>query len=241
MLVEIGTTMKIEKIQHFKLKDIILISSLPDMGKVGGLVSGHFAKKLNVKLAAKLVLSDKPWVMQQGGLVNLPHDEYSIFVEEQKSVVIFTGDNQPQDGASVFEMCKILLSAVREMGNIKLVISSGGYIPKQPGNGDRIFGVATNAKLLGELRPLGVEILGPDINSITWFNGLVLGLAKEQNLDGVGLFGEIADTETPQYRAAKNIVTTIGRIIKMEIDTKELEGRVAPPSSELKKSSPGIG
>ena len=32
-----GTVMKIDKIQDFNLKDITLISSLPDMGKVGGL------------------------------------------------------------------------------------------------------------------------------------------------------------------------------------------------------------
>ena len=38
--------MKVNKIQDFKLKDIILISSLPDMGKVGGLVTQHLNKKI---------------------------------------------------------------------------------------------------------------------------------------------------------------------------------------------------
>ncbi|KAG2479335.1 MAG: hypothetical protein NPMRd3_610001, partial [Nitrosopumilales archaeon] len=38
--------MKIAKIQDFNLKDITLISSLPDMGKVGGLVTQHLTKTL---------------------------------------------------------------------------------------------------------------------------------------------------------------------------------------------------
>ena len=41
--------MKIEKIEDFSLKDITLISSLPDMGRVGGLVTQHLSKKLSSK------------------------------------------------------------------------------------------------------------------------------------------------------------------------------------------------
>ena len=42
--------MQIKQTQEFNLKDIILIASLPDMGKVGGIVSGYLAKKLTVSL-----------------------------------------------------------------------------------------------------------------------------------------------------------------------------------------------
>jgi len=93
--------MQIKQTQEFNLKDIILIASLPDMGKVGGIVSGYLAKKLTVKPAATLVVSDKPWVNQKDGVVELAHDEYRLLVDEINSIVIFTGENHPQEGHTV--------------------------------------------------------------------------------------------------------------------------------------------
>ncbi|MFQ6025552.1 MAG: PAC2 family protein [Nitrosopumilaceae archaeon] len=233
--------MQIQQTQRFKLKDIILISSLPDMGKVGGLVSGHLAKKLTVKPAAKLILSDKPWVNQKNGIVELPREEYNFLVDEQNSIVIFTGENQPQEGRTVYEMSELVLSTVRQMGNIKLVISSGGYMPPKQADGDKVYGIATNTKAFDILKPYGVEALDSEVNSITWFNGLILGHAKAQNIDGVGLFGEIMDVESPQYKAAKNIIKIIEKILDKKIDTSDLEQKVEDVSPEPKKEGPGIG
>lgn len=233
--------LKVEKVGDFKLRDIVLIGSLPDMGKVGGLVSGHFAKKLDTKHAAKIVLSDKPWVRQQNGLVELPYDQYNILVDEKRSIVVFTGENQPQEGQVVFELCNLLLSTVTQMGNIKLVISSGGYLPIKPGSSDSVYGVASNQRCLDLLKSHGIPTLGSEINSITWFNGLILGLAKIQNIDGIGLFGQIKDPDLPQYRAAKNVAELIGKILKLQIDTKDLEEKIEDLITETKKSIPGVG
>jgi hypothetical protein len=54
-----------------------------------------------------------------------------------------------------------------------------------------------------------VRHLPNDAKSITWFNGLVLGAAKNRDADGAGLFGEIYDSESPQHNAAKNIINKI--------------------------------
>ncbi|MEM3065525.1 MAG: hypothetical protein QW177_09190 [Candidatus Nitrosotenuis sp.] len=54
--------MKVEFFADFKLNEVILISSLPDMGRVGGLVSDHIAKKVTAIDAARIVLADKPWL-----------------------------------------------------------------------------------------------------------------------------------------------------------------------------------
>lgn len=211
------------------------------MGRVGGLVSEHLAKKLDCKLAAKITISGKPWVNLQNGLVEIPSDEYRVFVNPQKSIVVFTGDNQPQDGNTVYELCHNLMSLVHEMGKIELVISSGGYFPAKLEAGDRVFGVATSKDSLERLTKLGIEPLGSDVNSITWFNGLILGFAKTDKIEGIGLFGEIADTEKPQYKAAKNIIKIIGRLLDIDIDTKEIEKQEGIVPSQVKRNSPGVG
>jgi len=233
--------MKIKNIHDYKLKDIILISSLPDMGKVGGLVTQHIIKKLGAKKAAQIFLADKPWVNLKEGLVNLPTDEYFLAVDEKNSIVIFTGENQPQEPGTVFKIANKVLDSVTQMGNIKMVISAGGYLPSESGKGDAVFGVATNSSSMDLLKSHNVKPLASEVKSITWFNGVILGISKSKNIDGVGLFGEIVDAESPQYKAASNILKVIGKILKIEIGTKELDDKVVERPAEINKDSPGIG
>ena len=233
--------MEIKNILEYKLKDIILISSLPDMGKVGGLVTQHLSKKLEAKKSAQLFLSDKPWVNIKEGLINLPTDEYFLAVDEKNSIVIFTGENQPQEPRTVFKIANKVLDTVSKMGNIKMVISAGGYLPSEVEKGDSVYGVATNSTSMDLLKSNDVKPLSAEVKSITWFNGVILGISKSKNIDGIGLFGEIIDTEIPQYKAASNILKVISKILKIEIGTKELDDKVVEQPIEIKKEGPGIG
>jgi len=233
--------MEIKNIHDYKLKDIVLISSLPDMGKVGGLVTQHIIKKLDAKKAAQIFLADKPWVNLKEGLVNLPTDEYFLAVDEKNSIVIFTGENQPQEPGTVFKIANKVLDSVSKMGNIKMVISAGGYLPSEVDKGDAVFGVATNSSSMDLLKSNDVKPLVSEVKSITWFNGVILGISKSKNIDGIGLFGEIVDAESPQYKAASNILKVIGKILKIEIGTKELDDKVVKRPVEINKDGPGIG
>jgi uncharacterized protein len=233
--------MDVNKIKEFKLKDIILISSLPDMGKVGGLVTQHLTKKLETKKAAQIILSDKPWVNLKDALIDLPHDTYTISVSEKNSVVIFTGENQPQEPGTVFEIANTVLDTVEKIGNIKMVISAGGYLPSDNGKGNRVFGVGTDKDSIDKLKSYELKPLSSEVKSITWFNGVILGIAKNRKIHGIGLFGEIQNSESPQYKAASNIVKVIEKILKTKIDTKELDDKIVDQPIEVTKDGPGIG
>ncbi len=233
--------MKIEKKQDFKLNDITMISSLPDMGRVGGIVTQHISKHLPMELAYKIIIADKPWINQKNGVINLPKDEYSIFVNKENSLVVFTGNNQPQEPKTVFELTDKVISSIQEIGNIKLVISSGGYLPQEGENGNSVYGIVTDESLKTQLQQNDVKILGNEVNSITWFNGLVLGKAKSLKIDGIGLFGEIVDTDTPQFQAARNVIKKIEKLTGIKIDTKELEEKIPKESKSKEPRRPGIG
>jgi uncharacterized protein len=233
--------MEIKNIHQYKLKDIILISSLPDMGKVGGLVTQHISKKLEAKKAAQMFLADKPWINIKDGLIKLPTDEYFLAVDEKNSIVIFTGENQPQEPSTVFKIANKVIDTVSQMGNIKMVISAGGYLPSEIGNGNGVYGVATNSSSMNLLKSNNVKPLSAEVKSITWFNGVILGITKNKDIDGIGLFGEIIDTESPQYKAASNILKVISKILNIEIETKELDEKIVDQPIENIKEGPGIG
>ena len=196
---------------------------------------------MEAKKSTQLFLSDKPWVNIKEGLVNLPTDEYFFAVDEKNSIVIFTGENQPQEPGTVFKIANKVLDTVSKMGNIKMVISAGGYLPSEVGKGDLVYGVATNSTSLDLLKSNDVKPLSAKVKSITWFNGVILGITKTKNIDGIGLFGEIIDTESPQYKAASNILKVIGKMLKIDIETKELDEKIVEKPVEIKKEGPGIG
>lgn len=65
--------------------------------------------------------------------------------------------------------------------------------------------------------------MGQEINIMTWFNGLVLGLTADRNIDAIGLFGEISETSTPQTLAAKSILKAFTKIENIQLETKLLD------------------
>ena len=241
--------MDVKRLAEPRIDGLTLISSLPDMGRVGGLVSDHISKKLGAQPVARITVADKPWINQRLGLVEVPRDEYALLADEGNRIVIFTGGNQPREPDTVMRLTDLVLSEARRIGTVSRVISAGGYLPARQGDGDGdrkeagVFGVATDRKTLDLLKDNGIGPLTSEVNSITWFNGLILGRAKDAGIGAAGLFGEIADSDTPQYGAAGNVVRAIGRILGIDIGTGELDEKTAEPPARTRTEpeNPGIG
>lgn len=233
--------MDIKHVKSTKLDDFTLISSLPDMGRVGGLVSQHIAKKLGTDIVTRITISDKPWIDQSDGIITIPCDEYRLSVDQKNRIVVFEGSTQPQEPPAVIELTNAVFAEAQKIGRISKIITAGGYMPVQQGRGDRVFGVATTQQALDEMQSRQIAPLASDVASITWFNGLILGKAKEAGIDGIGLFGEIADANTPQYETASRITQKIQQIVGVSIGTSELDEKIAGPVVETKTENPGIG
>jgi hypothetical protein len=232
--------MRIKNKEEVKMNDIILIASLPDMGKVGGLVSDFLAKQLDTKLVAEIESIEKPWVRYENGIVNMHIDTYRIYADKKNSIVVFTGDTQPQDTRELYALCDLLLDTVQGYGNVKRLYTSGGYLREQIVGEPKVHCTANNVNLLKELDKFNVARLGNEINSITWFNGLILGIAAGRNIDGMGLFGEIDNPNVPQHAAARSVVKVIARMINAEINTKELEIEKDVNEDETQKERTGF-
>ncbi len=215
--------MKLNQIEGVWMNNITLVASLPDMGRVGGLVSNFLAKQLDAKLVAEIESIEKPWVTYENGIANLHVDTYKIFIDKRNSLVIFTGDTQPQDTRELYDLCELLLDTTQGYGTVKRLYSSGGYLRQEVVGEPKVYGTATNSELLKELERYNIGRLGNEVNSITWFNGLVLGAAAKRGIEGIGLFGEIDNPSVPQHLAAKSIVKVLARMINTEINTKDLE------------------
>lgn len=185
--------------------------------------------------------------MYKNGVVRCTVDSYQIYFSEDANLLIFTGNTQPQEAGELHELCNILLDYTQEIGRVRLLYAAGGYFREQVTGAPRVCGVVNNPDLKSILTKFNIELIGNEIDSITWFNGLILGLASESKLDAVGLFGEISETTFPQPLAAKSIVKAFARIEGIPLDTRPLDKQYEAilqgiqNQKSSQNSSPGIG
>ena len=239
--------MKINRIKDVKAKEFMVFASLPDMGRVGGLVSSFLSQNLNADNVAEITSCDKPWVSYTDGVVKNASDIYKIFYDKRHELLVFTGESQPQDPAELHKLCNMLLDYVQSIGKVRRLYGAGGYLRGQLTGAPRVCGVVNRPELKKVLTNAGIDPVGSEITSITWFNGLVLGTAAERNIDAIGLFGEIAETNIPQPLAAKSIISAFSKLEDILIDTKSLDRQYESILEEIQKNKephdfgPGIG
>jgi proteasome assembly chaperone (PAC2) family protein len=217
------------------------------MGRVGGLVSSYLAKNLKSECVAEIISSDKPWVWYHDGVVKISTEVYNIYYSKSYKLLVFTGESQPQETGELYRLCNTFLDYVQTIGKTNLLYGAGGYLREQVVGAPRVCGVVNNPKLKKMLNKSEIEPIGTDVNSITWFNGLILGLAAERDIDAIGLFGEISETTIPQPLAAKSIVKAFAKMENITLDTKLLDEQYEEVLDRTQKDKepsrfrPGIG
>lgn len=238
---------KVNKLKDIKASEFILFASLPDMGRVGGLVSSFLSQHLKTEQVAEVVSSDKPWVSYADGVVKSASDTYKISYDKRHKLMIFTGESQPQDPGELHRLCNALLDYAQSVGKVTRLYGAGGYLREQVTGAPRACGVVNRPELKKALSKAGIELVGNEITTITWFNGLILGLTAERGIDAIGLFGEIAETNVPQPLAAKTIISAFSKLENISIDTKPLDRHYESILEEIQskkepsKFGPGIG
>jgi uncharacterized protein len=242
----------IKMLKEIKLDNFIFFASLPDMGKVGGLVSEHLIKEFQMERFAEIGIFEKPWVKIEKGLVKPVIDTYDLFVNYENKVIIMTGKEQPQDPTNLFNLCLTAFNIIKNIGVPRIIYTSGGYHQPQLAQAPKVYAVSTDNEMVIKLKTLGINIFDKEIEVITWFNGVVLGIASELKFKAIGLFGEIVETNEKQPLAAKSVLKVFSILENIAVNTDgfdlEYENQMLDKNKRndnhgetSKKSGPGIG
>jgi hypothetical protein len=87
----------------------------------------------------------------------------------------------------------------------------------------KTFVTTTSKDLTKQMRDMGIETT-PQQSVITGFNGLILGFAKQNSIQAIGMYGELNEPKIPQYRAAISIIKTLEKLTYRKLgDTTSLE------------------
>jgi uncharacterized protein len=215
--------LKVEILTKKKVDTFRIFASLPDMGRVGGLVSSFLANNLETEHIANIISNPKPWVNVKDGVIESTRDIYKIYFSDREKLLILTGEMQPEDHRELLELCNTFLDFCSSIGDVKRLYTAGGSLNEMLTGEPRVVGVATKPQLKEILVSSDVDTLGSEFTTITWFNGLILGMASDRNIEAIGFYGEISDKSLPQPLAAKSIVKAFAKIEHLSISTKPFD------------------
>jgi len=192
------------------------------MGNVGSIVINFINNSLRTKTFR---ISKTPYpthVIDKGGYVELPDESWEYRCT--KDLIIFGGGKgQPQSIDELNELCQDVVDIAKKY-SAKFIYTLGGFHTNRIfNNNPKTYITTTSMELTKQMEKMKIDTT-PQKSIITGFNGLILGVAKMNGIQGIGMYGELNEPEIPQYRAAISIIKTLEKLTYMKFgDTSQLE------------------
>jgi hypothetical protein len=198
------------------LEKPIFVQGLPGFGNVGKIAAHLLIKFCGAKPFAELYSPSFPDYVSvnSSGICRLPRYEFYAAPMEKNDFIIMTGDTQPSfdDVVAHYSLCGEILDFVEKQGCSLIVTIGGAPITEEK---TQVYVAATSPRLALEFMEKGAVIYSK--GRVVGATGLVLGLAKERNLDGVCLLGATTGFRADRgagFSVFKFLMKTLGNEVK---------------------------
>jgi uncharacterized protein len=216
------------------LQKPIIVAAMQDMGNVGSIAIDTLNKILRTRLFRQAVPPSPNYVVDNGGYVDFHQESWDY--RYTKDIIVFGGGiGQPQTNQELYELCQDI-TAIAKIYSARLIYTLGAFhTTRMIGKSPETFVTTTSQELTEQIRKLGI-LTTPQSSLITGFNGLMLGFAKINNMQGIGLYGEINDPRIQQYRTAKSVLQLLERLTYQKFgDLRELDVMADAVDSEIER------
>ncbi len=231
-------TWKLSGGMHPKLNNPTLIEGLPGIGNVGKVVVDFLIDELGAKKIGEFVGGRLPGsvFVTEDNLLKLPSIEL-WHKKGKKDFLLLSGDAQPNDDESSYELCEAVLNVARSFG-CKEIVTLGGialrHEPKEPnvyvtGNDPKTtqsFAKDTKAR---------TQMYGA-VGPVIGVSGLLSCLAKRRNIEAVTLLAETyGHPNHLGLRGAQEILKVLKKRFCFAIDIDMMEKEISSIESEINR------
>ena len=224
-----------------KLKSPNLLAAWPGIGNVSMLVASYLERKLDFKRLGEIEASrffDPIGVAVRDNVVEAPQFPQNRFyycknTEGESDIILFIGEDQPASNAYGLANCVVDVGLKFQVQRIYTCAAAITRIhhTEQP----KVWGVATVPELTDELREH--DLIQRGNLQISGLNGLLLGVARERNVEGICLLGEVPSyaTRIQNPMAALAIFTVLPQMLGIKIDTYDLSQQANETRERMKR------
>lgn len=229
------------KKQELKVKSPYMIAVWPGIGDVALLAITYLKERLKVQEIAEIEpyeFFDPTGVVVNSNIVETPKFPKSRFYLWTKKgakhdIVFFLGEAQPT--LKSYNFAQKVVEVAKKL-KVKRIYTCAAAVVRMPyAQTPKVWAVATHPSLVEELKKYDVEMKGDFI--ISGLNGLLLGVAKEQGLDGVCLLGEVpfyaSRVENP--RASLAVLQVLTQMLGVEVNLEELEKQAKEADEKMEQ------
>jgi proteasome assembly chaperone (PAC2) family protein len=200
------------------LENPMFVQGLPGFGNVGKIAAHLLIKFCGAKPFAELYSPFFPDYISVNskGISHLPRYEFYAAPMDKNDFIIMTGDTQPSfdDVMAHYTLCSEILDFI-EKNKCGLIITIGGVPISEEKT--QVYVAATSTRLALEFMEKGAVIYSK--GRIAGATGLMLGLAKEHNLEGVCLLGA-----TTGFRADRGAGFSVFKFLMKALGNEVKEG-----------------
>ena len=204
------------------LQKPLMIAAMQDMGDVGSIVIDFINTHHSTSVFREVLPSYPAYVIDNGGYIDIPEEKWEY--RYAKDLMIFGGGlGQPSSTEELNVLCQDVINVAKKYSTRFIYTLGGFHTPRPIEKNPKTFVTTTSSELADQVRKLGINMT-PQTSIITGFNGLILGFAKMNGIQGIGLYAELNDPKIPQYRSAKSIIKTLEKLTYQKFgDTSELD------------------
>ncbi len=224
-----------------KLNNPVLVEGLPGVGNIGRVAVGYLIEELKAKKFADLYSHHFfPFVVL--------HDDYKIHLlknefyywkakgKNQRDLILVVGDCQSLSPNGHYEIIEKMLDFVQEFG-VREIFTLGGIATGKVEEKPSVMGAATDVKILKKYKDFNIDFsAGKKVGYIVGAAGLLIGLGKERNMDGICLLGETSGFPiVTDPKAAELVLDRLTRMLSIKINMKKLDQRVKEMEKFIKR------
>ncbi len=211
-----------------ELRNPSLIAAWPGMGGVAIIAARHLKDNLGAEELGNL----KPYDFFDLGAVSVsdhvvgepefPESKFYFWKSGgEKDLIIFLGEAQPS--MKGYQLANLVVDVAQRFKAKRVYTFAAApthmYHTRRP----KILGAATHPELIQELERNDVTPMVA--GTISGLNGLLLGVARERNMEGICLLGEIPvyTTPIPNPKSSKAVLEVLTRLLDIEVDLAGLD------------------
>ncbi len=205
-----------------------MLAAWPGIGNVSIIVATYLKRKLDFKELGEIEAShffDPIGVLVRDNVVEAPQfPESKFYYWKNKGggsdIILFTGEDQPI--AKGYELANCVLDVGERFQVNRIYTCAAALTRIHHTEPPRVWGVATTQQVAEDLKTYDLVPRGS--LHISGLNGLLLGVAKERDIEGVCLLGEVPmyATRIQNPMAALAVLKVLTKMLDIEIDLTEL-------------------
>ena len=224
-----------------KLNSPVMLAAWPGIGDVAMIVASYLKKELDFKRLGEIEASyffDPIGVSVRENVVEAPQfPQNNFYYWKNKGggsdIILFIGEDQP--AAKAYELANCVLDVGLRFQAERVYTCAAAMTRIHHTEQPRVWGVATSHEVTDVLRKYGLVQMGN--LQIAGLNGLLLGVAKERNVEGICLLGEVPlyATRIQNPMAAMAVLKVLVEVLDIELDMAELAQFAAEAGEKMKQ------